>query len=135
MGELQINISNINDDIGREFIISQEIIYIEGIPILFESYIDNGILVDIGSLLHYSEGVGYRVVRSDEEPPYYMPSNFMELLRLEHDRIVAVRQNEQSEGINYTATLGNFFPIITVYVILLFICIGLFVRFKIFSRP
>ena len=83
-----LTISNINPTIPRPSIISQEIVYVTGVPVLFESYRYNGLIVDIGSLLELTSN-GYRVVRCGDEINRPMHRNFMDNVLATHD---AMRQ-------------------------------------------
>lgn len=80
-----LHVTNIDVSIPQSSIVNQEIIYVAGVPVLFESYYDNGFLVDIASLLELTPN-GYRVVRSDEEITRPMPRNFMDIVLSVHDQ-------------------------------------------------
>ena len=70
--EYNVLISNIDCSIPVEAIISQEIVYISGIPVLLESYIYDGFVVDIGSLLERTS-LGYRIVKDGDIISQPMP--------------------------------------------------------------
>lgn len=97
-----LEITNIDESIPRSSIVSQEIIYISGIPVLFESYIYNDHLVDIGSLLEKTPE-GYRVVRSGREVSLPMPKNFLDLVLATHNEIRQIN----AEGIDLHRSLGG----------------------------
>jgi len=89
-----VSVTNIDASIPRSDIISQEVIYISEIPVVFESYNYNGLIVDIGSLLEVTPQ-GYRVVTCGEEINRPMPKNFMAEVLATHDEM---RQLNQGYG-------------------------------------
>jgi len=83
--ESGFSISNVNASIPRSSIVSQEIIYVTGVPVLFETYKYNEYIVDIASLLELTPN-GYRVVRCGDEINRPMPGTFMDNVLSVHDR-------------------------------------------------
>ena len=59
-------VSNISNSVPESAIVSREIAYINEIPVLFESYVQDGILIDVVSLLENTQ-YGYRVVECGED--------------------------------------------------------------------
>ena len=91
-----LDISNVDESIPRSSIISQEIIYIGGVPVLFETYRDGEFKVDIASLLEATPD-GYRVVKSGEDINFPMPRNFIEMLLSTHDQLRQIEVRTQAE--------------------------------------
>ena len=80
------DVSNIDPSIPQRSIISQEIVYIGGVPVLFETYEYDGLIVDIGSLLELT-ATGYRIVESHDEINFPMPRNFIDMVLAVHDEM------------------------------------------------
>jgi hypothetical protein len=95
-GNNVLNISNVDDLVPRESIINQEIIYVAGVPVLFESYIEGDFIIDIGSMLEATED-GYRVIRSGEDVDIAMPRNidFMDMVLTTHDELRQIDSSSQ----------------------------------------
>ena len=72
-------LTNIPFRVHPNNVISSEIVYVVGIPMLFESYIYNGATVSIVSLLTNSH-YGYRVVIAGEYTEADFPNNFVDIL-------------------------------------------------------
>ena len=91
-GENSYNINfsyptNIDKSIPKSSIINQEIVYVVGVPVLFETYKDSGFIVDIVSLLEPSSN-GYRIIMAGEEINSPMPRNFIDAVSaVHHERI------------------------------------------------
>lgn len=90
-------LSNVSWTIPRDQIIAQEIVYLGGVPVLFESYLHDYSVVDIASLLAPTND-GYRVVPSDEELSRPLPRNFMDLVLVHHDEMRGLSFNAEADS-------------------------------------
>ncbi|MCL1997268.1 MAG: hypothetical protein FWG65_00695 [Turicibacter sp.] len=74
-----LDISNVDASIPRYNIVGQDIIYVLGIPVLFETFIDGQTIVRIASLLEWT-GENYRIIEPGEPVPHIMPDGFADYL-------------------------------------------------------
>lgn len=79
-------LTNIDSSIPILSILNQEVVYLYGVPILIETYIYNGLTVEIGSLLEHTQ-YGYRIIKAGEEISQEIPIYFMESLLYTSERL------------------------------------------------